>query len=419
MTRRTRSLATFFALACGTLVDAPRLGAEEDRPAPASRVVCVAEPAAGLCWSDYVIAPIDQFRIDTESDVYAAFALDATRPGCAEVAARRLEDRLRAELELYGGPAEPGLRMQDPRSGNDVHPFQTWLAGTMVTHSSTPRGSSGAPESPSTMGSLRAVESLYAELPAPQDPGCGLRSLPWVNSCMDDFTLTASGAAWIAAYETSAGRVDDPSASPLVRRARALVGEALSPMSEHGGGPCFFFLETLDDGSHRARCDGDQETAKVLGADHNRENPGYGLGLMTGIASACAGLFFAGERCAFTESEAFVSRELFRHAQEKSLPDGSAFAGPGPYGCIDFTDPDGPTKDCADGDTLVWSLGGYRPLDFPVLRFYEKRGVSGMKTLPAFQFDRYCEPRTTFGAGDFWGPNRDLFYRRLADEIFR
>jgi hypothetical protein len=156
-----------------------------------------------------------------------------------------------------------------------------------------------------------------------------------------------------------------------------------------------------------------------MGADHNRENPGYGLGLMTGIASACAALFYAGERCAFTESEAFVSRELFRHAQEKSLPDGSAFEGPGPRGCLDFTDPDGPTKDCADADTLVWSLGGYRPLDFPVRRFYEKRGVSGMEPLPAFQFDRYCEPRTTFRTSDFWGPNRDLFYRRLADEIFQ
>lgn len=416
---RARSFAPFVVLACGALAHAPRVAAQASQPVRVSRVICVPEPAAGACWSDYVGVPVDEFRIESESDVYATFALDAIRPGCAEVAARRLEDRLRTALELYGGPGESGARVRDPRSGKEVHPFQSWLAGTMVTHVFYAAWELRRAGIAVDDDLLRVVEALYAEIPVPQDPGCGLRSLPGVNSCMDDFTLTASGAAWIAAYEMSAGRIDDPSASPLVRRARALVGEALSPMSEHGGGPCFFFLEALDDGSHRARCDGDRETSKVMGADHNRENPGYGLGLMTGIASACAGLFFAGERCAFTESEAFVSRELFRHGQEKSLPDGSAFEGPGPYGCLDFTDPDGPTKDCADGDTLVWSLGGYRPLDFSVRRFYEKRGVTGMEPLPAFQFDRYCEPRTTFREGDFWGPNRDLFYRRLADEIFQ
>ncbi len=136
------------------------------------------------------------------------------------------------------------------------------------------------------------------------------------------------------------------------------------------------------------------------------------------IASACAALFYAGERCALTEGEIFVSRELFRHAQGKALPDGSAFEGPGPGGCLDFTDPDGPTKDCADGDTLVWSSGGYRPADFPLRFFYAKRGVDGMAPLPAFQFDAYCEPRGSLRPGDFWGPSRSLFYRQLAFEIF-
>lgn len=419
MRHRTRSFAQILVLACAILLCAPRVDAQKVELVPISRTVCAPKPAGSACWSDYVVAPVDHFRIESESDAYAAFALDATRPGCAETAARRLEDRLRAALELYGGREESGARVKDPRSGKDVHPFQSWLAGAMVTHLfyaawELRRGGIAVDD-----GLLRAVEKLYAEIPVPQDPGCGLRSLPSVNSCMDDFTLSASGAAWIAAYETSAAPLEDPSTSPFVRRARELVGEALSPMSEHGGGPCFFFLETLDDGSHRARCDGEAATARIMGADHGRENPGYGLGLMTGIASACAGLFFAGERCAFTESETFVSRELFRHAQGKSLPDGSAFEGPGPSGCLDFTDPDGGTKDCADGDTLVWSFGGYRPLDFPVRRFYEKRGVSGMEPPPAFQFDRYCEPRTTTRTGEFWGPNRDLFYRRLADEIFR
>jgi hypothetical protein len=415
-------LARSFAptlLLCGiALTGAARLSAQESPTPPASRIVCAPEPPAGACWSDYVAVPISQFDIGTESDVYATFALDAVRPGCANLAARRLEDRLRATLELYGGPGEPGLRVKDPRSGLDVHPFQSWLAGAMVTHVFYAAWELRRAGISVDDGLLRAVEVLYAAIPVPQDPGCGLRSLPWVNSCMDDLSLTASGAAWIAAYETSMGRTGDPSVSRLVRQARWLVGAALSPMSDHGGGPCFFFLETLDDGTHRARCDGDAATAQIMGADHNRENPGYGLGLMTSIASACAALFYAGERCSLTESEIFVSRELFRHAQGKALPDGSAFEGPGPGGCLDFTDPDGPTKDCADGDTLVWSSGGYRPTDFPVRFFYAKRGVDGMAPLPAWQFDAYCEPRGSLRPGDFWGPSRNLFYRQLAFEIF-
>jgi hypothetical protein len=419
MKSRARSFAPTLILSCVALAGASRLSAQEGHFTPVSRIVCVPEPAAGVCWSDYVDVPIDQFQIGSESDVYATFALDAVRPGCAEVAARRLEDRLRAALELYGGLREFGLRVTDPRSGKDVHPFQSWLAGAMMTHVFYAAWEFRRAGIVVDDGLLHAVEALYGEIPTPQDPGCGLRSLPWVNSCMDDFALTASGAAWIAAYETSVGRTADPSASLSVRWARSLVGAALSPMSDHGGGPCFFFLETLDDGTHRARCDGDAGTAHIMGADHNRENPGYGLGLMTSIASACAGLFYAGERCAFTDAEAFVSRELFRHAQEKSLPDGSAFAGPGPGGCLDFTDPDGPTKDCSDADTLVWSFGGYRPTDFPVRFFYGKRGVDGMAPPPAFQFDRYCEPRGSLQPGDFWGPSRGVYYFRLAYEIFQ
>jgi hypothetical protein len=413
-----RSFAPTFLLCGVALAGESGLSAQQNPSTPVPRIVCAPEPADGACWSDAVAAPVDQFEIGDESDVYATFALDAIRPGCAGRAAGRLETRLRAVLELYGGPGESGLRVKDPRSGRQVHPFQSWLAGAMVTHVFYAAWELRRVGISVDDGLLLAVESLYAAIPVPQDPGCGLHSLPWVNSCMDDLSLTASGAAWISAYETSVGRTGDPSVSPSVRWARSLVGAALSPMSENGGGPCFFFLETLDDGSHRARCDGDAGTARIMGADHNRENPGYGFGLMTAIASACAALFYAGERCELTGPEAFVSRELFRHAQGKALPDGSAFAGPGPGGCLDFTDPDGPTKDCADGDTLVWSSGGYRPTDFPVRLFYAKRGVDGMAPLPAYQFDAFCEPRGSLRPGDFWGPSRNLFYRHLAFEIF-
>ena len=377
---------------------------------------CAPAPAASDCWSDWANAPVEGFELGRDSNVYAAFALDALRPECAPAAARRLEDRLRATLALYGSTLdEPGLRIKDPRSGLDVHPFASWLAGAVVTHIFNAafelrRGGYGLDEQV-----LASVASLYGAIPVPQDPGCGLRSLPWVNSCMDDFTLTASGDAWIAAYERAAGR----DATEWIAKARVEVGSALSPMDEHGGGPCFFVIETLEDGTRQVRCDAPFETAKVMGADHGRENPSYGLGLMTGIASACAALYFADARCEFTVDESNVARELFRHAQEKASPDGSTFNGPGPFGCVDFTDPDGARKPCSDEDSLVWSSGGYRPTDFPVSLFYGKRGVAGMHPEPAFQFDRYCEPRGSRTPDAFWGPNRRAFYERLAWSIFR
>ncbi len=377
--------------------------------------VCAPRPAGGACWSDFADEPVDGFEIGRDSNIYASFALDALRPECAPAAARRLEQRLRDTLDLYGRtPDGPGPRVMDPRIGKPVHPLASWLAGTAVTHvfNAAFELRRGGIEVDDDL--LRATAAVYAAIPVPQDPGCGLTSLPWANSCMDDFALTASGHAWVAAYEVAAGR----DGGEWATRARRYVAEALSPMSDHGGGPCFFALDTREDGTHRARCDEPAATATVMGADHGRENPGYGLGLMTSVASACAALFFAGSRCEFTEDESAVARELFRHAQGKASSDGASFAAAGPGGCLDFADPDGARLSCADGDTLVWSGGGYRPSDFPVSFFYGKRGVTGMDAAPAYAFDRFCEPRTGPRPGDFWGPNRRAFYERLAWRIF-
>lgn len=377
---------------------------------------CTPAPPHGSCWSDWADAPVEGWELGRESNVYAAYALDALRPECAAVAARRLEDRLRATLDLYGwSPGGPEARIADPRSGADVHPFASWLSGAVVTHvfnAAFELRRAGIGVDP---GLLASVEVVFASIPVPQDPGCGLRSLPSVNSCMDDFALTASASAWIAAWECGEGRDADPWAVA----ARAFVAEALAPMSEHGGGPCFFAVETLADGARRARCDAPGGVAKVMGADHGRENPSYGLGLMTSVASACAALYFTGRPCAFTDGEADVARGLFRHGQEKASSDGAAFNGPGPAGCVDFADPDGATKDCSDADTLVYSGGGYRPSDFPVRLFYDKRGVGGLDPEPAYQFDAFCDARVTWRPDGFFGANRRAFYQRLAWDIFR
>jgi hypothetical protein len=75
-------------------------------------------------------------------------------------------------------------------------------------------------------------------------------------------------------------------------------------------------------------------------------------------------------------------------------------------------------KPCSEAPVLVWSYGGYRPTDFPVLRFYERMEVEGGLPPPYFQFDRYCESRTGFGPWEFWGPNRKVLYEVLGWEAF-
>jgi hypothetical protein len=360
----------------------------------------VCNPAPIGCWSDYV-TDTPEFDL-READVFAAYALDAVKPECSSMAAKKFSERLKIVVSL-------GL-IKDPRSGWYVFPLQSWLAGTVVTQIFYAAWEFKRAGIEVDDGMLRQAEIIYEGIPIPQDSGCGLRSLQWgVNSCMDDFALTASGFAWIAAYENIMGRDAKSEAS----RARDSVGQALSPMSEHGGGPCLFYLETLGDGTHRVHCDGDLATAKIMGADHNRENPGYGLGLMTGIASACAALYYADEPCMFTPDEVFISRGLFTHAQEKVSRGGRGFS----KTCVDFPNPDGELKDCSDGDTLVWSQGGYRPTDFPVKLFYDKRGIGVDSN--GYQFDHYCESRISTRPGDFWSMNRIVFYRQLAHDIFK
>jgi hypothetical protein len=251
---------------------------------------------------------------------------------------------------------------------------------------------------------------------------------------MDDHALTASGYAWIAALEYAKLRNPDTWA----QKARDEITWALSALSARtdpstrGGGPCFQSLTN----PNPANCDGtwaayslNPSQFRIIGADHGQENPAYGVGLMTSIASACAGLYIGNHTCAFTAQEKTVATQLLAHGQAKSsqfyVPGGNTCSFDAARssvqlgGCLDFRNPSGPSVACDDSRTFTAASGAYHPSDFPVKVFYDKRGIS----VPAngYPFDRYCENRTQYVRpyDDLWGPNRKVFYDILDYEIFK
>ncbi len=395
---------------------------------------CLPELPPGQCYTDgtpVAAANPSGFDLNLELSDWATFYLDARQgDACATQAATKLTQKLQSTLDAYGHTAAAGpWRLVDPRQGNaSVHVFRSWLAGGLITHifaTAKELDFQGVAVPASLPGLLAETRAIYDGIPSPQDVSCGSGSLPNVNSCMDDHALTASGYAWIAALEYAQFRSPDA----WVQKAQDEIRWALSPMSvnnsaPHGGGPCF---QSLINPSP-ANCDGTWATYsanpgqyRIIGVDHGQENPSYGLGLMTSIASACAGLYIGNHTCAFDTQESTVAAQLFIHGQAKTsasyVPGGNtcAFNPAQQGGCLSFTT--GAAVDCSDSATF--GTESYRPSDYPVKLFYDKR----MVTVPAngYQFDRYCDNRTNYVRpyDNLWGPNRKVLYDLLAYEIFK
>lgn len=355
-------------------------------------------------------------NLGRELDDWAAIEKDALAGGvCAGRAADRLAQRLR---NLYSLPDQTVL---DCTGGPQRHYFDQWLAGGLVTHifvAAKQIDWLGIPVASDLPSLLQSTRTNYAGIGVTQDPGCGVPT----NGCMDDHTLTASGFAWIAAFEYAKLR----DASFWVSKAQNHITYALSPMSDptaYGGGPCVFLI-----GSSPADCSATLTTYRqnpsayrIVGANHSQENPNYGLGLMTSIASACAALYEAAHTCSFTSNQHLVAGQLWLTAQDRSTNDGCDFT----TNCAAFDNLNPPTRACDDSDGLGISTSvAYKPKDYPLYHFYQQRGFTSAELQGApgnnYQFSAYCDNRTTFPPAydKLWGPNRQQFYSYLADAIF-
>lgn len=196
--------------------------------------------------------------------------------------------------------------------------------------------------------------------------------------------------------------------------------------ADTGGGPCIVALNspysnplsyvTSPSVNCNAGLSNVPNTARVIGVEHNKENPGYGVGLMTAVASACAGLYFADpmNACSLSTDEKKVALGLLQHGQLRT-PQDATFCD-FRTDCLDFVTLS--SAPCSDSDYLTTSDGGYKPKDFPIALFYSKRGITGALGSPYYQFDQYCENRTTTAESDFWGANRKAFYQILSYQIF-
>jgi hypothetical protein len=399
----------------------------------AAPIGCAAHPPTCLTYDTQIqIDGNNHINLSAELDRWAAIYQDVKGGGaCAAGATQALTTRLTNALAV--------APFYDNRNPSPVTYFHQFLAGAIVTHIYAAAKEIDYHSVPNSLAPLLAqVKTKYGgdpnlnytdQIPTPQDPGCGIGSITsFVNSCMDDHTLTASGYAWLAAFEYQ--RLRSP--EPFRTRAFNEINYSLAPMSAnqdattHGGGPC---VEPVT--PNLAHCSGTvaNYTAsgyRLIGADHGQENPNYGLGLVTGLASACAAIYDAGSTCGtFSGWNATAATELLHTAQQR------ASRGPGlpPYGADWDQDgcpliPGSTYAPCDDHVYLQLSANdSYKPYDFPITQFYSRRGISvaGYPADTAFQFDFGCgDPRTVWNPpySTLWGPNRYTFYWTLSNELY-
>ena len=269
--------------------------------------------------------------INQEFNDYAGIYLDSVSAECKQIAARALIGKLEGTLNFADGG---GTVVSPP--GMVVHPFHNWLWGAAITHMLAAAmelryNGVSFPEN-----ALLRARDVFRTIPDTQDPGCAV----FTNGCMDDYGPTASGFAWIAAYEARVGR----DSHVYIERARQLLTKMFEPMWVSGS-VCYYVV-----GSNPVSCKGDPAgiasgRVRIIGVGHGMENPNYGLGLMTAVASSSLALFLAGSPVDFTTTDPAsglawreIAIELLRHAKSR-IRTGTAFFG---ENCLDLSNPAGP-----------------------------------------------------------------------------
>ncbi len=346
--------------------------------------------------------------INREFNDYAGIYLDSVSAECKQIAAKALIEKLEGTLDF----ADAGGTVMSP-PGMVVHPFHNWLWGAAMTHMFAAAmelryNGVSFPES-----ALLRARDAFATIPDNQDPGCAVPT----NGCMDDYGLTASGFAWIAAYEARVGR--DPHV--YIERARWLLTKMFEPMSVSGS-VCYYVV-----GSNPARCDGDPAgiasgKVRIIGVGHGMENPNYGLGLMTAVASSSLALFLAGFPVDFTTTDPTtnlawreIAIELLRHAKSKICIGTASFAA----NCLDLSNPAGPAQAC--GDVFGYSADLYSLRKFYVTKLGYPSEDSRAVEFGFDSFDpnyEWRQPETMLDRNAFWGLNRFVFYNLFANEAW-
>lgn len=235
--------------------------------------------------SDAVFSRTFRDNVNLDLNDYGRILADSENPSCAEAAAYALYDKVKSTMD-----AAPNK-------------FKEWLQGAnvaLIFSAANRLGANGwATKDLDTQ--LRRVEAGFA---AGRDLGCTRES---GNQCLDDYSIAASGYAWVAAYKHRRGD-SSTSVEGFRAKTRAYIDSTFIAACIHKseGAPslCNGTVAELSAG-----------TAKTLSLNHGQQMPSYGFGLMTSIATAVLGLEASGTSYAFGTTNRTIARGLFEEAQ--------------------------------------------------------------------------------------------------------
>jgi len=293
-----------------------------------------------------------------------------------------------ALIRKINGTLAAGSRY-NPVVGKSVGPYQGWLEGANVSliMSSGLLLADRGRLTPALDSAIRRVIGSYV---FNRDVGCGLSSGRWrgANNCMDDYTVAATGFAWIAAYKYKRG---DSDVAYYANTAKNLISLSLSLeesvcayrtgttwSANSSRGPCTAMAAEL-------RAGGGAETVSL---NHGQQTIAYGLGLMTSVSSAVIGLQTANVGVTWTADQKDVALALFREGQSRSYTSGDRFDPTACYRINAAGTGFQPGAHCGEDradDQGNWLDVGYMPKMFPVRNFYTQ--VLGLTPGAGYQFD--------------------------------
>jgi hypothetical protein len=311
---------------------------------------------------------------------YGLIFQDAAQPVGAAPSPAALDSARNALLAKINSTIAAGS-FYNPVVNKTVGPYQGWLDGAGVSLIMA-SGLMLADHGRLTSQLDSAIRRVIGSYRFNRDAGCGFSDGRWRggNNCMDDFTVGASGFAWIAAYKYKRG---DSDAANYVNSAKNLINLALSldeSVCAHKTaqtswsasdlrGPCTGTVGELQSGA-----------AEVISLNHGQQTIGYGLGLMTSISSAFIGLQTAGATVNWTNDQKAVATALLREGQKHTNGTGDGFSDD----CNKFN----ASGTAFEGGVLCGETLGYHPKIFPVNTFYTQ--VLGVTLpTPGYQFDQF------------------------------
>jgi len=245
---------------------------------------------------------------------------------------------------------------------------------------------------------------------------CGMTG----NGCLDDYAGQAAAYAWIAAFKKKRGDTDVPTTLTASHTAMnnffnyVCIHDRAEYNANPAGGVCND--TTADLGGWNLT-----GPAKVFSFEHEQQTPHYGLGLMTTIASAFAGVKIGGGDLWLSEDQKIKARAIFREVQEHT---NASFE----Y----TTDCKKPSKDangvfngfaadvpCKDFNDPNWYGRGYDPRMYHLEEFYDTfvgtpGVISGIPSGYTYRSDDTCCTSYPYWRLDRydsnWGPGRYTSY---------